>query len=95
MPPRIRDGENAYVSVNGKTCWTKNGIVLQKGGSECGNGYFKSEERFAVACKVTLLGSGNRPLTVRVWTTLDQTSKDESFGIDNVVVQKLKNRGTF
>ena len=76
------------MSVNGKKCWTKNGIT-HMGKAVCGQTGFKSEQRFPVACKVTLSGSGNRPLTVRVWTTLNQGANDESFGIDNVVIQKL------
>ena len=48
-----------------------------------------NEERIPVACKVTLSGSGTRPLTVRVWTDLDSGASDESFGIDNVIITKL------
>ena len=92
--PHLRDHENAYVSVNGKTCWSKNGIVLTKGAAVCGGG-FKSEERFPVSCKVTLSGSGDRPLAVRVWSTLNQGANDESFAIDNVVIRKLKTPGAF
>ena len=36
-----------------------------------------------------LSGSGTRPLTVRVWTNLDSEGNDESFGIDNVIIEKL------
>ena len=92
--PNLRDNENAYVSVNGKTCWQKNSIVLSKGEAVCGGGY-KSEERFPVSCQVTLSGTGNRPLAVRVWTTLNQGANDESFAIDNVVIRKLKTPGSF
>ena len=90
-----RDNENAYVSVNGKTCWSKNSIVLTKGENVCGSDGFRSEERFPVSCKVTLSGSGNRPLAVRVWTTLNQDANDESFAIDDVVIRKLKTPGSF
>ena len=39
-------------------------------------------------CSVTLSGSGNVPLTVRVWTSLDgKNAKDESFGVNNVVIR--------
>ena len=88
----LRDGEDAYVSVNGKTCWTKTNILGTVGTQQCG-GVFK-EERFRVSgCFVTLPAvvtlSGARletPLTVRVWTSLDGDPTDESFGIDNVVI---------
>ena len=85
----LRDNENAYVSVNGKTCWTKTGLIGTSGIQECG-GFYK-EERFEVThCFATL--EANMPLTVRVWTSLDADALDESFGIDNVVIQLLQKR---
>ena len=42
-----------------------------------------------MACKVLLSGSDTMPLTVRVWTNLDSGANDESFGIDNVIIQKI------
>ena len=85
--PILRDNENAYVSVNGKTCWTKTMSGVD-GTQQCG-GFFK-EERFRVTgCFVTLSGSDVKfPLTVRVWTNLDGDASDESFAIDNVFIQK-------
>ena len=56
------------------------------GTQECG-GFYK-EERFRVTgCYVAL--EANMPLTVRVWTSLDEDASDESFGIDNFVVRSL------
>ena len=79
-----RDNERAYVSVNGKLCFNKV-LHYSKGTNVCGHGHsgFK-EEKIKVTCKGTLSKAGN--LAVRVWTSLNQDAKDESFGIDNVVV---------
>ena len=77
------------MSLNGKTCWSKTGLVGTSGIQECG-GVFK-EERFEVKhCVATL--EANMPLTVRVWTSLDGDARDESFAIDNVVTQLLQKR---
>jgi len=76
------DNERAHVSVNGKQCWTKT-FHYSKGAKVCGGGW--NDETFKVTgCTGTLSKAG--PLTVRVWTTIDQDARDESFGIDNVVV---------
>ena len=69
-----------YTRGDGNVCGGK--------GPKGNNGF--NEERFPVACKVTLSGSGTRPLMVRVWSNLDSDAKDESFGIDNVIVQKIQ-----
>ena len=53
-----------------------------------------NEQRFAVACEVTLSGSGTRPLVVRVWTNLNSEAQDESFGIDNVKLHTISD-GSF
>jgi len=78
------DNERAHVSVNGKQCFNKV-LHYSRGVNVCGNGNggFK-DEKIKVTCKGTLSKAG--PLTVRVYTTLNQDAKDESFGIDNVVV---------
>ena len=79
---QTRDGERAHVSVNGKQCWSRT-FHYSKGAKVCGVGW--NDETFKVAgCTGTLSKAG--PLTVRVWTTIDQDARDESFGIDNVVV---------
>ena len=90
MPPSLRDNEDAYVSVNGRTCWSKTKAVGTSGTQQCG-GFFK-EERFRVTgCYVALSGSdANVPLEVRVWTNLDGDPGDESFAIDNVVVRQFQ-----
>ena len=86
----LRDNEDAYVSVNGRTCWSKTKAVGTSGTQECG-GFFK-EERFRVTgCYVELSGSDdNVPLEVRVWTSLDGDASDESFAIDNVAVRQFQ-----
>ena len=78
------------MSVNGKTCWTKTNILGTVGTQQCG-GVFKEERFRASGCFVTLSGVGLQiPLTVRVWTSLDGDPTDESFGIDNVVIEKME-----
>ena len=86
----VRDNEDAYVSVNGETCWIKRFLLGTFGTQECG-GHFK-EERFRVTgCHAAV--EENVPLTVRVWTSLDGDASDESFAIDNVIVQPLRDQG--
>ena len=83
---RLRDNENAYVQVNGKTCWTKK--VAGGGKQLCGsksNGW--NEEKIAVKCTGETNAKGE--LTLRVYTQLDSAANDESFGIDNVVLRKV------
>ena len=83
----IRDNENAYVSVNGKTCWSKTGLSGTSGKQKCG-GFFK-EERFKVRdCHVTV--KRDMPSSVRIWTSLDSDALDESFAIDNVIIQPIR-----
>ena len=95
-PPHHRDGEAAYVSLNSAICWTTS-VTSLKGTQQCGGqSKFGSWNEYAVpvtGCSVTLSGSGNVPLTVRVWTNLDGwDSKEESFGINNVVIQNVAPR---
>ena len=82
----LRDNEDAYVSVNGKACWSKTGLVGTSGIQKCG-GVFKEERFPVIGCFATL--EEGMPLTVRVWTSLDGDAGDESFAIDNVVIQPL------
>ena len=86
-----RDRETAYVSVNSETCWVKTGIRATEGAQVCG-GHFKEQSFPVTGCNATLTAtSGDTiPLTVRVWTDLDQAANDESFGIDNVVVKTIE-----
>ena len=42
-----------------------------------------------VGCIKRLKGGGDQQVKVRVWTNLDQGPEDESFGIDNVLVQEI------
>ena len=85
--PILRDNENAYVSVNGKTCWSKTMSALD-GTQQCG-GFFKEEMFRVTGCYVTLSGSEVKlPVTVRVWTDLDGDAADESFAIGNVVIEE-------
>ena len=80
-----RDNENAYVSLNGKQCWTRK--FAGQGSQVCGSGNGNwNEERVTVKCQGA---SVNGKMAVRVWTSLNSAANDESFGIDNVVVQKI------
>ena len=81
--------------MNGKTCWDKT-LYAEAGTHQCGqiadekNPWFKEEAYRVTGCEVVLSGPGNRPLTVKVWTTLDDKNAIyESFGIDNVIVQRI------
>ena len=83
------------MSVNGKTCWTKAKAVGTNGAQICG-GFFKEEKFRVTGCYITLSASDDTdvvPLTVRVWTNLDGEANDESFGIDNFIIAKLKGEG--
>merc|ERR1712019_53255 len=78
------DNENAYVQVNGKTCWQKK--LAGSGKQVCGskNGGW-NEDRIKVSCTAPAV---NNQFTVRVYTQLNSAANDESFGIDNVVLKK-------
>merc|ERR1712048_1488649 len=79
------DNENAYVQVNGKTCWQKK--LAGSGKQVCGskNGGW-NEDRIKVSCTGPAVKG---QFTVRVYTQLNSAANDESFGIDNVVLKKL------
>ena len=94
-PSHHRDHEAAYVSLNGQKCWSKTDITAPLGTPQCGGqSRFRAWNEAAVSvagCSITLSGSGYKPLTVRVWTNLDRMdAKEESFGIDNVVIQSVQ-----
>ena len=92
ISPHDRDGEEAYVSLNGMECWTATDITDSQGTEQCGaQGIFTPRKEDAIpvtGCSVTPSGSGYKPVTVRVWTNLDgRNAKEESFGIANIVIQ--------
>ena len=90
-PPHDRDNEKAYVTVNGKTCWTET-FTSKQGSKQCGsssNNWF--EDSRTVKCEAE---SVSGKLAVRVYTSLSSNADDESFAIDNVVVSKLSINGT-
>ena len=96
-PALRRDNEGAYVSVNDDICWKKTGIIGSSGKQLCGaTGKQSREKVFQVRnCYVELSGAPEEkvPLTVYLWTNLDGTSDEESFGIDNVVITKIEEEG--
>jgi len=80
-----RDNENAYVQVNGKTCWQKK-LAAGSGKQLCGqkhNGW--NEARYQVSCTGD---AKDGQFIVRVYTALNSAANDESFGIDNAVLTK-------
>ena len=83
-----RDGEAAYVSLNGNICWATS-ITASQGTQQCGGQSPWHDEAVPVTgCSISLSGPGDKPVTVRVWTTLDSRHPSkESFGIRNVVIQ--------
>ena len=79
------------MSLNDRTCWVKRNLIGSAGTQGCGTG--SKEQVFRVlGCHITLAPTAEAhqavPLTVRVWTNLDEDATDESFGIDNVVISK-------
>ena len=86
------------MSLNDRTCWIKRNLIGTTGTQGCG-GAFKEQVFRVLGCHVTLPPVAARravPLTVRVWTNLDEDAADESFGIDNVVIsQSLKFNSEF
>ena len=42
-----------------------------------------------VGCIKRLKGGGTKEVKVKVWTNLDQGPQDESFGIDNILIQEI------
>ena len=92
-----RDNEAAFVSLNGKQCWMERQIPSARGSPQCGKhgNALPSDKPYdedllpVYGCVETLSGSGQKSLTVRVWTTLDEDT-DENFGIDNVVFQRVR-----
>ena len=90
-----RDGESAYVSMNDKTCVIKENLAGPTGTHMCGDGWFKEEIFRVKGCYVTLSSAsgGLVPLKVRVWTDLDGDAKEESFGINNIVIAQHEGEG--
>ena len=66
-------------------------MLATDGVQQCG-GFFKEESFRVTGCTIALAASETNttvPLTVRVWTNLDDPARDESFGIRKVAVTKL------
>ena len=81
-----RDNENAYMSVNGEACWSQT-FVGTHGTRECGGSATNwNEQSVPVTCEADAVDG---KLTVRVYTNLDSSGVDESFGIDNVKISKI------
>ena len=76
--------------MNGKKCLIKRILRGTTGTQLCG-GWFKEEVFRVRGCYITV--PTRLPLTVRVWTTLDGEADDESFGVDNIKILKLEEKG--
>ena len=95
----VRDGETARVSLNDQVCWKKTGITTEEGTQVCGQNQPKNEKKYPVyGCSIKFpdsgFGGGNKPLKIRVWTDLDEPLPDESFGIDNLVIERVEDTTT-
>ena len=76
-------------NTHGNTCWSR-AFHTAEGTQQCGESLGGWHELVVpVSCEVTLVGSGDRPLAVRVWADLNGAANDESFGIDNVVIRGM------
>ena len=86
-----RNNEKAYVTVNGKQCWSQT-FSGANGSDQCGRTSSSKEESIAVKCEAESVGG---KLTVRVYADLSSSNaKDESFAIDNVVITKTSTGAT-
>ena len=82
-----RDGEKAFVSVNGDRCW-KEKFKETDGVQVCGKDkqWYSKDMLVAVECEEKAVDG---KLTVRVYTELNSEPGDESFAIDNVVIKQI------
>ena len=82
-----RDGEKAFVSVNGKKCW-KQTFAANEGAHVCGsrNSQWFKDRRVTVICEAE---AGDGKMTVRTYSNVNQGPHDESFAIDNVVIAQI------
>ena len=80
--------------MNGKRCAIKQNLHGDNGVQLCGASEHKEEIFRVRGCSVTLPAvRESMPLTVRIWTNLDGESHDESFGVDNIIISKLEEKG--
>ena len=80
--------------MDDKTCLIKENLLGTTGTQLCG-GVFKEEVFRVKGCYTTLSAAPEElvPLAVSVWTDLDGDATDESFGVDNIKVLKLEEKG--
>ena len=83
------------MSLNYDMCWVKRNQVAVTESLLC-DGLHREQHYRVTGCSVTLTGAEGElvPLTLHVWANVHANAKDESFGIRNVVVSKLK-RGDY
>ena len=82
------------MSMNDKTCLIKKNLLGTTGTQLCG-GWYKEQVFKVRGCYTTLSSTWGEdvPLTVRIWTDLDGDAADESFAIDNIVIQEVIEEG--
>ena len=81
------DGETGYVYVNGVQCWSRT-FTYSEGTNTCGGHHGGGEVMVHISCDTGHISEGGS-VNVRVTTSLDQHADDESFGIDNVVLERI------
>ena len=91
------DNEKAYVHINGQQAWTKTYGIGTGPENKCGKGgawvgfmFFSWDENTENTGDLTFaVSDSGESILVAVSTSLNEGTDDESFGIDNVVLQKL------
>jgi len=99
------DGEAAIITVNGQEIWRQTSTAAAAGANQqaiqasghianvCADGARppRSNDRFVdVVREVNLVPTGDRRITVRVYSTLDQDIDNESYVISNIRVDALR-----
>eukprot|EP00935_MAST-01C_sp_MAST-1C-sp1_P002276 g2276.t1 len=81
------DNERATIKVNGRECWNSGPLHFHHQSSAvCGRGNY-NDRKVTATCDFALSSKGDINFEVEGHT--DQTSYDESYGIDNVELVKL------
>jgi len=81
------DNERAYIDINGQRKWTSSPLMWNRGQAKCGQMNGWQEEKIPV--KISNIKIGNGGITVKVHSNLNENTDNESFGIDNVVLNKV------
>jgi hypothetical protein len=82
------DNERAYIDINGQRKWTSSPLMWNRGQAKCGQMNGWQEEKIPVKIANIKVGNGGI-LTIKVHSNLNENTDNESFGIDNVVLNKV------